>query len=234
MFWAVPATVAELPLSGDRHPITKRRSLWIYGAGGFGREVAWLAQSTREPWAPSGFIDDSAAESATSLNNIRVRSLQSCLEECRGGAYVVAIGHPEARIGVAARAEAAGLVAATLVHRNVESSDFVEVGDGTLICAGSVLTVNIRIGRHVHINLHCTIGHDAFIEDFVTLAPGVHISGFVRIERGAYLGTGAVVINGTREAPIVIGAGATVGAGAVVTRSVPPKSTVVGVPARPR
>ncbi|MGH7625559.1 MAG: hypothetical protein ACREOJ_09600 [Gemmatimonadaceae bacterium] len=116
----------------------------------------------------------------------------------------------------------------------MEMSRFVELGEGTIVCAGCILTVNIAIGRHVHLNLDCTIGHDAVLEDFVTLAPGVHVSGCVKIERGAYLGTGAVVINGTQVRPLVVGAGAIVGAGAVVTKNVSPGVTVVGVPARSR
>ena len=49
------------------------------------------------------------------------------------------------------------------------------------------------------------------------------------VERRASLGSGAIVLGGVR-----IGEGAIVGAGAVVTRDVPPDTTVIGVPARPR
>jgi serine acetyltransferase len=101
-----------------------------------------------------------------------------------------------------------------------------------VICAGCILTTNITIGNHVQINLDCTIGHDAVLEDFVTLAPGVHISGCVKIEEGAYIGTGASIINGTRDEFIVIGRDAVVGAQACVTRSVGAGVTVVGVPAK--
>ena len=47
------------------------------------------------------------------------------------------------------------------------------------------------------------------------------------VERGAAIGSGALVLGGIR-----IGAGALVGAGAVVTRDVAPGETVAGVPAR--
>ena len=49
----------------------------------------------------------------------------------------------------------------------------------------------------------------------------------MRIEDGAFLGAGAIVLPG-----VTVGRDAIVGAGAVVTRDVPPGETVVGVPAR--
>lgn len=70
------------------------------------------------------------------------------------------------------------------------------------------------------------------IGDFVTLAPGVKINGHVVIEDHAYIGTGAIIKDGT-DKPIVIGRGAVVGMGAVVTKSVEPGAVVVGNPARP-
>lgn len=207
--------------------------LLVYGAGGFGREVAWLAERPTTPFRVVGFIDDAAAPGAE-LHGLPVRTLAEASAMYPGASFAAATGSGIAREAMAERATAAGLVPATLVHRTVEMSATVRIGAGTVICAGSILTVDVTVGRHVQVNLGCTIGHDAVLEDFVTLAPGVHISGMVHLERGCYVGTGAVVLNGVAGAPIVIGAGATVGAGAVVTRSVAAGTTVVGMPARPR
>jgi acetyltransferase-like isoleucine patch superfamily enzyme len=110
----------------------------------------------------------------------------------------------------------------------------VQISEGTVICAGCILTTNIRVGPHAQINLDCTIGHDVVLEEFATLAPGVHVSGWVHLGARAYVGTGAVILNGTADAPLVIGDDAVIGAGACVTRSVAPGTTVVGVPARAR
>lgn len=112
-------------------------------------------------------------------------------------------------------------------------SQWVEIGEGTVICAGNILTTNIVLGKQVQINLDCTIGHDVMMQDYATLAPGVHVSGCVHIGKRVYIGTGAVIINGTPDHPLVIEDDAVIGAGAVVTRPVPPGVTVVGVPARP-
>ena len=84
----------------------------------------------------------------------------------------------------------------------------------------------------MQINLGCTIGHDVIMGDYTTLAPGVHVSGCVHFGRRVYVGTGAVIINGTQNNPIVIGDDVVIGAGACVTKSVSAGLTVVGVPAR--
>lgn len=208
----------------------------IYGAGGFAREVAWLAQrcsSETKPITVSCFIDDFDFPPGKHVNGIPVLSLAEAGLRHPRAQIVAAIGDPTGRAEVIGRAEQAGFRFATLIHPRVEMSEWVEIGDGSIICAGNIITTNIRIGRHVHVNLDCTIGHDAVLGDFTTLAPGVHVSGCIHIGARVYIGTGAVIINGTAQSPLRIGDGAIIGAGACVTKSVESSTTVVGVPAKP-
>lgn len=205
--------------------------LWIYGSGGFAREVAWLAEETG--LEVIGFVDDNQNKIGSRVNGINVFSLDQAKVYAPDVPLVVAVGSPQARERLYSKAASAGFSFANLIHPRVERSRFIEIGLGTVIAAGCILTVNIRLGKQVQINLDCTIGHDVVMEDFATLAPGVHVSGWVAIGRRAYIGTGAVIINGAEGNPIVIGDDAVVGAGAVVTKSVPPGTTVVGVPAKP-
>lgn len=192
--------------------------------------MAWLAETCGREVAY--FVDDHPR--AEVLNGIRVVTFDELVAAQHPLELVLAVGSPGARKALAARGAAAGFSFAELVHPRAERSRWVTWGTGLVVCAGNILTTNITLGNHVQINLDCTIGHDVRMGDFATLAPGVHVSGWVTIEAGAYLGTGAVVINGTSEAPLVIGENAVVGAGACVTRSVPPGTTVVGVPAKSR
>ncbi|WP_182379016.1 acetyltransferase [Nocardioides sp. WS12] len=203
--------------------------LHIFGAGGHGRELAWLARDVHGEDLDLVFLVDDESHLSGPVHGHPVRLLA---DVTRGGLYVAAIGDPAIRERAARACETAGLVATTLIHPRVEHSpDRVRFGPGSVVAAGSVLTTDIALGRHVHVNVGCTVSHDAVLEDYVTLSPGVHIAGHVTVERGAFLGTGVTVINGTATERLVIGAGAVVAAGAVVTGSVAPGALVAGVPA---
>ena len=115
---------------------------------------------------------------------------------------------------------------ATLIDPSVEMSDYVTVGEGTVICAHTIITVNISIGDHVIINLDCTIGHDAVLQDYATLYPSVNMSGNTVIGHGCELGTGMQIIQGK-----TIGDYSIIGAGSVVVVDIPENCTAVGVPA---
>lgn len=211
--------------------------LLIFGAGGFGREVASWAERARwrdERFEVAGFIDDNAA--VPLLNGRPVFALAHAAARHPGAGVVVTVGDPRLRERLSDEALAAGLMPAPpLVHPNVEYDHaYVALEEGVVVCAGSILTVNIVVRRHAQINLDCTVGHDAVIGPYATLSPGVHVSGNVTLEPYSFLGTGAVTVNGHPGRPLVVGADAVVGAGAVVTRDVPAGCTVTGVPARPR
>lgn len=101
------------------------------------------------------------------------------------------------------------------------------VGPGCVICPGVVVTTNVTLGHFVTLNLGCTVGHDAVLDDFCSLMPQVAVSGFCRVGDGAYLGVHSAVLEGLR-----VGPGAVLGAGAVLTKDLPGGETWVGVPAR--
>jgi sugar O-acyltransferase (sialic acid O-acetyltransferase NeuD family) len=206
--------------------------LLIFGAGGFGREVAWLAQQCHGELADIVFCVDQPRYLSEPINGIAVRLLEDFAHEISGQlAYVVAVGDPAQRKRVVGLYEAMGILPATLVHPRVEASRWIEIGPGSILCAGVIATTNIVIGAHVHVNLDCTIGHNVVIGDFATLSPGVHVSGNVTIGKAAFIGTGVTIINGSAQAPLSIGDGAVVAAGACVTKPVEPGALVAGVPA---
>jgi len=208
--------------------MTKR--LLIFGAGGMGREVAWLATEALGPDWGLVFVVDQPEFLGEPVNGIPKILLEDVTND-GDAAFTVALGDPTARRVATKKMLAAGLAPMSLIHPRVERSEWLEIGDGPVVCAGSILTTNITIGDYVQINLDCTIGHDVLIGDFVTLSPGAHVSGNVTIEPGAFIGTGATIINGVAGSPLVVGSESVVAAGACVTKSVEPGALVAGVPA---
>ena len=205
----------------------------VYGAGGFAREVAWLVQSCGGQYEVACFIDDDESAHGKMLNGIPVMGLTEAKPRFPQANVVSGVGTPKTRQILMEKSAAVGFGFQTIIHPRVECSQWVEIGVGTVICAGNILTTNIVLGQHVQINLDCTIGHDVIMGDYATLAPGVHVSGCVHLGQRVYVGTGAAIINGTQLEPIVIGDDAVIGAGACVTKSVPVGVTAVGVPAKP-
>jgi sugar O-acyltransferase (sialic acid O-acetyltransferase NeuD family) len=208
------------------------RSLLIVGAGGHARELLWLASRLDGGLRGTRIAVESGWDAPSELSGIRVELLDAIESSLAGIEYVIAIGDPAARERIARRLEAHAASAAVLVDPSVLHSERVRFGDGSVVCAGSVLTCDITIGRHVHINAGCLVHHDAHIGDFATLSPGVRVAGHVEIGAHAVIGVGATIINGGPGAPLRIGAGAIVAAGACVTQDVPPGALVAGVPAR--
>jgi len=190
----------------------------IFGAGGFGREVA---ASLRANVVRCMMIADASEDRAVTV--LEPGSTLFCERFA-----LIAVGDPKARRRIAERPEFARAQFVTHVSRDARLVDPKSVAllPGAIVCAGSVITCNVIVGRHVHINLKCTVGHDAIIGDYVTLSPGVHVSGSVTIGEGVFVGTGAVLLP-----KVSIGAGAVIAAGAVVTRDVPAGAMVAGVPA---
>src|SRR5438132_11200900 len=198
-------------LSDLSSPMPAEGRLAIFGAGGHAREIAWLAQECWGEKLALTLLIDVDAPSEGALNGIPVMQLRDYTERHPGSHVAVAIGDPILRERCVEKCSGAGLKFVSLVHPRVEASRWVTVGIGTIVFAGSVLTTNVTIGRHVHINVGCTVSHDADIGDFATLSPGAHLAGWVTLGRRVFLGTGAVVKNGAPGRPIIIGDDAVIG-----------------------
>jgi sugar O-acyltransferase (sialic acid O-acetyltransferase NeuD family) len=211
-----------------------RRPIVIVGAGAFGREVHDVIEAVNEVdgdegWDFLGFLDDNVENPDLLVGRGPVLGGTSNLDSLPGGTrYVIAIGSGRVRRQIDENATTLGLEPAVLVHPAATMGRHgIHIGPGTIICSHVSLTTDIRLGRHVHLNLNVTVGHDAILEDYATVNPGATISGHVVLETEVMIGTNAAVIQGK-----TVGARSIVGAGASVVRSVPPSVVVVGVPAK--
>lgn len=206
------------------------RRIYVVGAGGHGREIAWLVRDASKGRTEVVFAVDDPQFLADSVEGVPVRLL-SDVEPVDQAAYVIAVGDSRVRRRLAAACEDKGLNPVNLAHPSAIMSEHVILAPGSVVCAGAILTVNVSVGRHAHINIGCSISHDCRIGEFATLAPGVRVAGNVHIGRDAFLGIGSTIANGTHSSPLIIGEGAIIAAGACVTKPVEAGSLVAGVPA---
>ena len=207
----------------------------IVGAGGFGREVMPVAQSMLDlsPQDDAELVFVVEQGPTGEVNGRKIISAEAFLSDPREKKFNIAIGDDAARARIAEAFKARGAVPFSIRATNAVVFDNNEIGEGAILCPFTTITSNARIGRFFHANLYSYIAHDCVIGDFVTFAPGVKCNGGVIVEDHAYIGTGAIIKQGSKEKPIVIGRGAVVGMGAVVTKSVPAGATVIGNPAAP-
>ena len=209
------------------------KDLIILGAGGFGREVAWVVEriNKAEPtWNLLGFLDDNEELQGKEINGQRILGRVDDALSYPDAYYVCAIGSSDMRNKIIERIRTLlpNVKFGTIIDPSVEMSRFNAIGEGTILCAHVIITVNVVIGDHVIVNLNCTIGHDAKIDDFATLFPSVNISGMAKIGHHSELGTGAMIIQGRN-----VGSNSVVGAGAVIIKDIPDQCTAVGCPATP-
>lgn len=207
-----------------------KKIIGIYGASGFGREVLPLVKK-QYPSADLCFIDDGV--SGGRANGQEVMSYQDFLSKTSSDkGVVIAIADSKIRERLVEKCIKDNIDLLSVQAENSLVLDDVCIDEGAILCSYTHLTSNIKIGKMFHANIYSYVAHDCVIGDYVTFAPRVNCNGNVHIEDHAYIGTGAIIKQGTPEKPLVIGRGAVVGMGAVVTKDVPPGVTVVGNPAK--
>lgn len=206
----------------------------IYGASGFGKEVMPLVRQQYPQLNQENFVYVDDGDKLDKLDDYKVLNYQQFLQQSATKKCItIAIANSQVREKLNAKLVQDNIEIINVIANNALQYDNITMGEGSIICGFVHLTSNIKIGKGFHANIYSYIAHDCVIGDFVTFAPRVSCNGNVHIEDHAYIGTGAMLRQGTPDKPLIIGKGAIVGMGAVVTKDVPAGVTVVGNPARP-
>lgn len=204
------------------------KDIYIVGASGFGREVAWLIEELEE-WNIAGFIDDNKNIQGNIINGIVVAdTVDFLLHQNKNTNVVIAIGNPKVRAKIYDKLQSnRNIIFPNIIAKDVRLSNTIKMGIGNIICSHSILTVNIAFGNFNHVNLDCTIGHDVILKDFITVYPSVNVSGNVEINNYCEIGTGSQIIQGK-----IITDNVVIGAGATVVKNINESGTYIGVPSK--
>jgi sugar O-acyltransferase (sialic acid O-acetyltransferase NeuD family) len=205
------------------------KTVYILGAGGFGRELYWWLMQSPEngkAWKVAGFLDDNAEALKAFDYPVKVVGSVMGYRPQPGDLLACAITQPKVKKPVVESLLAKGAEFLTFVHPKAHLGGKVKIGRGTIICPGVILTCDIAIGDFTTINVNSTVGHDARVGHFCLINSHSDITGFCTVGDGVILGTHANLIPHSK-----VGDGATIGANATVVTPVEAGVTVVGNPA---
>lgn len=180
-----------------------------------------------------GFVDEGdertfLREAAASFAVYEAERFPEALQALLGQfSVLVASRFPDHRASFIARAAAAGLAFATVVHPSAVIARTACLGRDVLVMPGVVLGAGVRIGDHCIVNGAASIDHDGVLTEGVIIGPGVHFAGGVTVGSGAFIGVGACAAPG-----VSIGADSLIGAGSVVIRDIPAGVIAAGNPAK--
>ena len=187
--------------------------LALFGNGGHAREVA--AQLNKEV---TFFVDDEFSnESAKPISDFKPENYL----------MMVAVANSKEREKIVKRLPS-NTKYFTFVHPTVLSMDNnIEIGEGSFIGAYSILTTNIKVGKHSILNRGNQIGHDSIIGDYFSAMPGAIVSGNVILGENVYMGT-----NSSIKEKIQVCSNVTIGSNATVIKNIIIGGTYVGVPVK--
>ena len=116
----------------------------------------------------------------------------------------------------------------TYIHPTVLiMDDNIELGEGSFVGANSILTTNIKLGKHALLNRGNHIGHDCIIGDYFSMMPNAVVGGNVTIGDNAYLGSCSNI-----KEKINITSNVLIGMNAAVVKDMTESGTYVGVPTK--
>lgn len=113
------------------------------------------------------------------------------------------------------------------VHPQAVLANEIDIREGTVVMAGTVVNSGTSIGKHCIINTGASIDHDCVIEDYVHISPESVLCGGIVVGEGTQIGAGAVIVPN-----LTIGRWVTIGAGSIVTKNIPDFAVVVGNPGK--
>ena len=127
----------------------KITNIVIFGAGGLGREILWTlldCNKKSKKYNVLGFIDDNKSLKGKTINKIRVLGGLEWFstKSAKNVSCIVGIGDSKLRKKIVDRLKKKDIQFPSIIHPSVVFSESIQIGKGTVIQAGSILTVNAK------------------------------------------------------------------------------------------
>ena len=206
----------------------------FYGSDGNLREILPTFRRQLEGKdADIVLVDDDPRKAGAEIQGCSVMSFADlCQEQERDTRINVSVADPLVRQKLVRRCEEGGFGFFSVRDISHTRLSGVNVGDGAVLAFNTLITSDVEVGAHFHMNMYSYVAHDCVIGDFVTFGPRVSCNGRIHIGDSVCVGAGATIKQGTHDKPLTIGAGAVVGMGAVVIDDVQPGDVVAGNPSK--
>lgn len=199
------------------------KRLIIIGAGGHGRVALDIAKKIGD-FHEIMFLDDAEIKDKGITVVGKVSDYSQYIES---SVFFVAIGNNFTRRRIQTELRASGAKIISLIHPDAVICEDVQMADGCIVMAGTVINTGSTIGEGVIINTGSTIDHDCIIGNYAHISVGAHLAGSVEIGECTFVCAGVTVINNIR-----ICEECTIGAGAVVVNDIVMKGLYIGMPAK--
>ena len=206
------------------------KNIAIYGAGGFGQEIACALRvipEWKEKWNFIGYFDDSLKKNHTIYNDIILGNLEELNKWSSELDIVICIGDPHIVEKISLSITNPYISFPNLIRPEIffyKKEDFI-IGKGNILNARAI-SCNVKIGDFNCFNGDISIGHDTAIGSYNIIMPSVNISGNASIGNKNFIGVSATILQG-----IKIGENVKIGAGGVLMRNTKDFSLYIGNPA---
>ena len=208
-----------------------KKDIAIYGAGGFGREVACMISAINEihpEWNFIGFFDDGLEKGTKNVFGEIIGGIEELNGWNKELNVVFSIATPHILKKVVGKIANNNIKFPNLVAPNVNflHKESLNMGQGNLLFFGTRVSCEVTIGNFNLLNGFVSLGHDVTIGDFNVLGPMVRLSGNVTINDENFFGVQSIVLQGLK-----MGNKTKVGANSVIIRNTKDETLYMGNPA---
>jgi sugar O-acyltransferase (sialic acid O-acetyltransferase NeuD family) len=208
------------------------KDIAIFGAGGFGREIACLIKQINKEkptWNLVGFYDDNPQLLGTKNEYGEILGGIDALNQYdQELAVAIAIGNPSVVKKVVESITNKNVSFPNLVAPDVivmDEENF-SMGRGNIICSKCWISCNVHFGDFNILNVGTTIGHDVQMGNYNSLMPAVNISGEVTIGEENFFGVASAVLQRKK-----IGNNTIIGGNSLIIKNTKDGRTYMGNPA---